>query len=183
MKARFVAAIASALALSVANAAPALAAEGGELPRIINFLIVVVILVLLLRKPLAGYLSAQTDQIRSQLAAAAEQRAKAKEEMARAEQRLDGLDDEIARVREEAKQAAVGERARIVEAAQAEAKRITALAKKEIETELELSRRKLLARATELSVSLARKKIESTMTDEDQARLVDRSIGLLGEAK
>jgi len=183
VKGRYVFVATSALALSFANATPVLAAEGGELPRIINFLIVIFFLVFFLRKPLAGYLSAQTDQIRSQLAKATKRRTKAIEEMARAEHRLKGLSNEIEQVRQEAKQAALAEQDRILEVARAEAKRITALAKKELETELELSRRKLMARATELSVSLARSSIKSKMTEEDQERLVNRSIELLGEAK
>ena len=161
------------------GAAPALAAEGGDLARITNFAIVAAALTLALRKPLAGYLTARTEQIRAELKEAGEKTERAKTEHQRAEELLASLDSEVEKARAEAVQAAEAERERILKAAHTEAGRIKELATKEIDAEVEAGRRRLLARAAELSVSLAQEKIEKTMTDDDQSRLIDRSIEIL----
>jgi F0F1-type ATP synthase membrane subunit b/b' len=64
--------------------------------------------------------------------------------------------------------------------AEQEAARIRAIAKKRSRRKSELGRRRLFARATELSGDLAHKKIASSMTDADRDRLIDRSVDILG---
>lgn len=151
------------------------------MPRIINFSIVAGVLFFLLRKPLADYLTARAAQIRQELAQAKENRDRGEKEREEAEAELATLEGRVARAKDEAKEAAEAEAARIIKAAHGEAARITALAQKEIDAELEAGRRKLLARAAELSVELAQKEIEAKMSKEDQAKLIDRSIELMGE--
>ena len=160
-------------------ATPLYAAEGSNLPRITNFAIVVLALFLLLKKPLAGYLQARTDLIRAELLDAKEKSAKAEVELEQAKALLGSLDDEIEKAKGEARSAAEAERARIVELAETEAARIKELATKEIANEVETARRKLLAHAAELSVSLAHQKLERSMTEDDQTKLIDRSIAIL----
>jgi len=174
--------------LLLLTSAPLLAAEAaeegghGELPRIVNFTVLAVILALVLRKPLAGYLNARTEQIREQLKEAAEKTSRAEVQRRQAVELLASLDDEVEKARAEAKRAAEAERERILKSAEQEATRIRELSRKEIGAELEAGRRRLLARATELSVELAHKKLETTMTEDDQKRLIDRSIEILGNA-
>jgi F-type H+-transporting ATPase subunit b len=168
------------LVITLFFATPAAAAEGGELPRIVNFAVVAAVLVLALRKPLAGYLSARTEQIKEQLKEAKSKQERADEEQTKAESLLARLDQEVQKARDEARRAAEAERDRIVKAAEIEAARIREIASKEIDAEVEAGRRKLMARATELSVELAEKKLKSAMNEADQSRLIDRSIELLG---
>lgn len=158
---------------------PLYAAGGSNLPRITNFAIVVLALFWVLKKPLAGYLQARTDLIRAELADAKEKNAKAEVELEQAKAVLGSLDDEIEKAKDEARTAAEAERARILEAAETEAARIRELATKELANEVETGRRKLLAHAAELSVSLAHEKLERSMTEEDQTKLIDRSIAIL----
>ena len=160
-------------------ATPLYAAEGSNLPRITNFAIVVLALFLLLKKPVAGYLQARTDLIRAELLDAKEKSAKAEVELEQAKALLGSLDDEIEKAKGEARSAAEAERARIVELAETEAVRIKELATKEIANEVETARRQLLAHAAELSVSLAHQKLERSMTEDDQTKLIDRSIAIL----
>jgi F-type H+-transporting ATPase subunit b len=171
----------------LALAAPLVAQEaeeaaphgGGELPRIVNFAVLAAILVLVLRKPIAAYVNAKTDQIREQLKDAKAKQEKADSELKRAEELLKGLASEVEKAKEEARRAAEAERDRILGTAEQEASRIRELAKKEVSSEVEAGRRKLLAQATELSVDLARKKLEASMTDDDRKKLIDRSIEIL----
>ena len=165
--------------LLVSAATPVYAAEGSNLPRITNFAIVAAALIFALKKPLAGYLQARTDQIRAELADAKEKSEKAEVELQQAKDLIASLDSEVEKAKGEARKAAEAEKARILQAAETEAARIREIATKEIDNEVETARRKLLARAAELSVSLAHEKLEKSMTDEDQAKLIDRSIDIM----
>ena len=153
----------------------------GETSRVVNFAILAAVLYFAIRKPLGDYLSARAEQIRTELAEAADNHARASAETEKAEERLARLDEEIAKVRADAERTAEAERNRILESARAEAARIEEIATKQIDAQVEAGRRKLLARATELSVELAEKKIKTSINDDDHNRLVDRSIELLGE--
>jgi F0F1-type ATP synthase membrane subunit b/b' len=104
-------------------------------------------------------------------------------ERKRAEELLASLDQEVQKATEEARRAALAETERILKTAEHEAARIRAIVKKEIEAEVEAGRRRLFARATELSVDLAHKKIASSMTDADRDRLIDRSVDILGRRR
>jgi F-type H+-transporting ATPase subunit b len=174
---------AATLVLLLAGASPVFAAEGGELPRIVNFAVLATVLVLVLRKPLADFLNARTAQIREQLEEARSREANAGVERKRAEELLASLGREVQKAKDEARRAAQAEKERILRTAEQEASRIRAIAKKEIEAEVEAGQRKLFARATELSVDLARKKIASSMTDADRDRLIDRSVDILGRRR
>ena len=165
--------------LLTSAATPLYAAEGSNLPRITNFAIVAAAIFFALKKPLAVYLQARTDQIRAELADAKEKSAKAEVELEQAKALLGSLDDEVEKAKGEARKAAEAEKARILNAAETEAARIREIAKKEIDNEVETARRKLFARAAELSVSLAREKLESSLTEQDQTKLIDRSIELM----
>ena len=172
--------IRSAVFLLVVSAAtPVYAAEGSNLPRITNFAIVAAALIFALKKPLSGYLQARTDQIRAALSEAKEKSERAEVELQQAKDLIASLDSEVEKAKGEARKAAEAESARILRAAETEAARIREIATKEIDNEVETARRRLLARATELSVSLAHEKLQKSMTDEDQAKLIDRSIDIM----
>ena len=151
--------------------------------RVVNFAILVGALVYLLRKPLSNYLDAKTEQIRRDLTEAAGKRERAEAERKEAEARLAGLDREIAEARVKGLAQAEDERRRILQAAESEAARLADNAKKEIEAELELARRKLTARAAELSIEMARKKIREQISDADRRALFEKSMDKLGEAR
>ena len=151
--------------------------------RVVNFAILVGALVYLLKKPLSNYLDAKTEQIRRDLTEAAGKRERAEAERKEAEARLAGLDREIAEARVKGLAQAEDERRRILQAAESEAARLAENAKKEIEAELELARRKLTARAAELSIEMARKKIREQISDADRRALFEKSMDKLGEAR
>jgi F-type H+-transporting ATPase subunit b len=175
--------VAAALLLSLGSPSPLFASEGGEIPRIVNFAVLATVLVLVLRKPLADFLNAKTTQIREQLQEARSRETNAEVERKRAQELLASLDQEVQKAKDEARRAADAEKDRILRTAEQEAARIRAIAKKEIEAEVEAGRRRLFARATELSVDLAQKKIASSMTDADRDRLIDRSVDILGRRR
>ena len=150
--------------------------------RVVNFAILAGALVYLLKKPLGNYLDAKTEQIRSELAAAADKRKRAEAERREAEARLAGLDEEIAAARAKGLAQAEDERRRILQAAENDAARLAEHAKKQIEAELELARRRLTARAAELSIEMARKKLGEQIGDADRRALFEKGLEKLGEA-
>jgi len=174
--------VAGTFVLLLCSAVPVHAAEGSNLPRVANFAILVAVLFFALRKPLADYLTARTEQIRQALGEAREKTTRAEREVQLADTLRAGLQDEVEKAKGEARRAVEAERARILSSAEEEAFRIREIARKEIENEVEAGRRRLLAKAAELSVSLAQKKLESTMSEEDQKRLIERSIEALGRS-
>jgi F-type H+-transporting ATPase subunit b len=182
-KRRVLVPLAAVLFLSLGSPNPLFAAEGGELPRIVNFAILAAVLVLVLRKPLAGFLNAKTTQIREELSEARTRETNAEVERRKAEELLAGLNREVQKAKDEAIRSAQAERDRILKTAEHEAARIRAIAKKEIDAEVEAGRRRLFARATELAVELAQKKIAGSMTDADRDRLIDRSVDILGRRR
>jgi F-type H+-transporting ATPase subunit b len=68
------------------------------------------------------------------------------------------------------------EEARITTLAESERRRLLDQAKREIETQLRLAERELKKRAGELAVEVATARVKRTITDRDQARLVDQYV-------
>lgn len=171
-----VAALAGAILATVA--APAFAAEAGTsyLPRVVNFTILATILVLALRKPIAGYLGARALQIREQLAAARADREEAALAAARATERFRELDGEVEAARQRITEAAAAEGRRIVAAAEDQARKIGAAAQAELDQEVRVAERRLAAGAARAAVGIARMRLRHTMSEEDHRRLIDAGM-------
>ena len=160
-------------------ASPALAAEeesASNLPKIVNFTILATILVLVLRKPLAGYLEARALQIREQLSDARSNREEAARATERAAQRSAQLEDEVQAARARIADAASAEGRRIVAAAEEQARKISAAAQAELNKEVRMAERRLAAGAARAAVQIARGRLRETMSDEDHQRLMDAGI-------
>jgi len=159
-------------------AAPAFAAEEGasNLPRIVNFTILATILVLALRKPIAGYLDARALQIREQLAAARADREEAALAAERATGRFRELDGEVEAARQRITEAATAEGRRIVAAAEEQARKIGAAAQAELNQEVRVAERRLAAGAARAAVGIARTRLRNAMSEEDHRRLIDAGM-------
>ncbi|MCA1961748.1 MAG: ATP synthase F0 subunit B, partial [Desulfomonile sp.] len=105
-------------------ASTALAASGGEeagpwtiaklVWRVINTLALVVLLVYLLKKPLATFFSERTAGIKRDIAEAQEMRLKAEQTIKEYEAKIAGMEKELARMREELRKAADVESEKVV---------------------------------------------------------------------
>ncbi len=171
--------LAAAVAVMVlAVGAPAFAAEEGasNLPKIVNFTILATILVIVLRKPIAGYLEARALQIREQLAAARADREAAARTAERAAARSRELDDEVEAARQRITEAATAEGRRIVAAAEEQARKIGATAQAELNQEVRVAERRLATGAARAAVKIARTRLRDTMSEEDHRRLIDAGM-------
>jgi len=147
--------------------------------RLFNFAILAGTLVYFLKSPLAKHLADRGSQIRSDLVKAADMRTSAAAQLAAIERKMAALPGELDALRQQGAEEVAGEEARIRKAAEAERARLLEQARREIDAQLRLAERELVARTADLAVEVAARRVKSTITAEDQARLIDQYLGRL----
>jgi F-type H+-transporting ATPase subunit b len=147
--------------------------------RLVNFSILVGTLVYFLRSPFARYLRDRGAQIRSDLLKATEMRVSAAAQAAAIERKMAELPGELDALRKTGAADVAAEEVRIRQAAEAERARLLDQARREIDAQLKLAERALVTRTADLAVGIAARRVKSTITAEDQARLVDQYVGRL----
>ena len=156
---------------------------GGLLPVIakaVNAAILVATLIYFLRAPLASYLASRSAQVRQELVTAAEMRETAKRQIEEVDRRLAALPGEIEALKSRGADEIAAEGARIQQLANTERERLIEQTKREIDLQLRVAQRELIAHASELAVGLAGQRIKRNITDEDQRRLIDRYVEQIG---
>jgi F-type H+-transporting ATPase subunit b len=160
--------------------------EEGLMPivaRVANFAILVGLLVYFLRTPLAGYLQSRGEHIRSDLVRAAEMRRTSEAQLAEIDQRMKALPSELEALRARGAQDIAAEEARIRAAAEAERERLLEQMRRDVEMQVRIALTMLRNEAAALATGIARRRIEATITAEDQMRLIDRYADQLGAAR
>jgi ATP synthase F0 subunit b len=145
----------------------------------VNFALLVGILGYFLRAPLMAYLDGRIGKVREDLVTAAQTRETAVRALAEIDAKLKALPAEIEALKHRGAEDLIAERARIEQDAQAERQRMLEQTRREIEMRLSVARRELLELAANLAVNVASERIRTTITPEDQARLVDRYVSQL----
>jgi F-type H+-transporting ATPase subunit b len=97
-------------------------------------------------------------------------------QIAEIDAKLKQLPGELDALRERGTREIAGEQARIEGAAAAERDRLLEQTRREIELQLRAARRDLVTHAADLAVQVARERIRSRITTEDQRRLLDRYL-------
>ncbi len=149
----------------------------------VNFAILVTVLVYFLRAPLMGYLNGRIGKVREDLITAAETRKTASQQLAEIEAKLAALPAEIEALKKRGAEDLAAERVRIEQEAQAERQRLLEHTRREIEMRLRVAKRELLELAATLAVNVAAERIRTSITPDDQARLVDRYASQLRGAR
>jgi F0F1-type ATP synthase membrane subunit b/b' len=142
--------------------------------RLINFAILAGGLYYFLHKPVGDYFANRGRQIRGGLMAARETSDRATAQLAELDRRLQALPGEIEAVRAKGVQEIKAEEARIQAHAEAERKRLIDDVQRDIDVRVRVARKRLAEDAADLAVQAAGERIRSTITDADQARLLDR---------
>ena len=150
--------------------------------RLVNFAVLAGTLVYFLRSPIKSYLGDRGRQIRAALVKADEMRASAAAQAAAIEQKMAALPGELEALRRQGAEEVAAEEARIRQAADAERARLLDQAHREIDAQLKLAERQLVAHTADLAVAVAAARVKSTITADDQARLVDQYLGRLASA-
>lgn len=147
------------------------------LAQLINFLILAIIIYYLGRKPLTAYLQSRSDKVRQGLVEAQKLLEEANEKLADYSARLERMDDEMTRLREEFIAAGVAERDRLVADAGAKAERMKRDAEVRLQQEFAQLREELRVELVEKALATAREALEKKVTDADHRRLADDYVG------
>jgi F-type H+-transporting ATPase subunit b len=168
---------------AVLLAAPALAAGDAEegvvkdlLYRLFNLLLLLGVLVYLARKPIRGFFSDRRNQIRDSLNSATELCQRAETRYSKWQRKLADLEDELASIRETARERAEREREQILSDARAAAERIRHDARSAVDQEVRRAKAQLRDEASELAIELAAEILREQVTTQDRERLFDEFL-------
>jgi F-type H+-transporting ATPase subunit b len=189
-----------ALALVALGAGLALASGGGEgaaahgggggisdsqmwdfIYRIMNFVVLVAVLVVVLRKPLKSGLGSRVEQIKSELEELEAKREEARRAYALMEQRLADAAGEHEKILAEFRAMGEKEKAAIIAGAESTAQRIKEQASFTIEQETAQAKAVLRREVAEMSATLAEDLLKEKINSEDQTRLVDEYLAKVSQ--
>ena len=152
---------------------------GLELWKFANLAIFTGLGIYILRKPISQKLQSRRGAIQQELMTAQNQRDLALARVAEADNMLSGLDDDVRKVQEQAREEVSSERQRITVSTEREIEKLKQQAQREMETADKLARKELRQFLAEKSVQMARESIRTQMRPEDDTALIRESIGEL----
>jgi len=152
---------------------------GLELWKFANLAIFTGVGIYILRKPISQALQARRGAIEQELISAQNERDQALARVAEADNRLSGLDEDVHKVQEQAREEATSERQRIAASTEREIEKLKQQAQREMETADKLARKELRQFLAEKSVQMARESIRTQLRPEDDTALIRESIGEL----
>ena len=179
--------VAAAGEASTSGAAPTAgeAPEPGEAPRIhprslayqlINFAVLLFILIKFGGPAIGKALAARHEQLKTELAAAAEARAMAQARLEQQERRLGALEREILEIRNGVKREAEVEKARLIALAEERARRIREETTFVLDQQIKEAEIRLRREVGLLAVDLAEQMVRRSLDARDQQRFVDAFV-------
>jgi F-type H+-transporting ATPase subunit b len=174
-------AIIAILALLVFPMSAALAASGKgwvqtDSFRVLNFVVLVVGLFFILRKPVSSALSSRIDGIKKQLQDLENQKEAAEKKLAEYSDKLSELEKEAEHIVADYIKQGNEAKARILKEAEASAEKLQAQARRNIEHEFDQAKKQLQAEVLEKSLAKAEALIKEKISADDQSRLVDEYL-------
>ena len=142
--------------------------------RLFNFAVLAGGLFYFLRTPIAQYLSTRSQQIRGGLVSARETSERATAQLAELDRRLQSLPGELEALRLKGVQEIAAEERHIQAEAEAERTRLIADMERDVDMRMRVAKKQLTEHAADLAVTLAADRARQTITDADQARLIER---------
>ncbi|UCD87076.1 MAG: ATP synthase F0 subunit B [Desulfobacterales bacterium] len=144
--------------------------------RVLNFGVLAVALIFLLRKPIAKGLASRRQGIKDQLDDLEKQKQDAEKHLAEYKEKFGRLDQEMERIIAEYIQQGEAAKAKILEEAKAAAEKLQEQARKNIEHEFQQAKLQLKAEMAEQAVAMAEGIIKKHIKDEDQERIIDEYL-------
>lgn len=151
--------------------------------RSVNFIILVLILGKLLKKPISNFFTSRRENIKLLLAELNEKQAQADAKAAEYRSRLSLLEDETRKIVSELITEGEAERQRILEGANRQAEYVRQQAQLAIQQEIKAARESLQEEVANLSVSAAEDILRKNIKSEDQDRLIKDFMMRVVEAK
>jgi F-type H+-transporting ATPase subunit b len=172
-----------ALLFLILSTSTALSSSGGESGakgwistdtfRVMNFVVLAVALVFVLRKPLSQALGSRIKGIKEQLEDLEARKAEAEKKLAEYNEKLAQLEKEADKIVEDYIKQGKEAKARILKEAESAAEKLKAQARRNIDHEFEQAKMKLQQEIFEKSLVKAEEIIKSKFSGEDQSRIVD----------
>jgi len=171
------------LSMGVANALGASGGEGGakgwiatDTWRVMNFVVLLVALIFILRKPVSQALSSRIKNIREQLERLETQKAEAEKQLAQYNEKLSQLEKEAEKIIEGYIKQGNEAKAKILKEAEATAEKLQVQARRNIEHEFGKARQELQREVVEKSLAKAEETLKKAITAQDQDKLVDEYL-------
>jgi F-type H+-transporting ATPase subunit b len=168
---------------SISTALGASGGEGGSKPwewedtfRVMNFAVLAIALIFILRKPMSQALSSRIKVIKEQLADLETRKAEAEEKLAGYNEKLAQLEKEAENIVADYIKQGNEAKARILKEAQSSAEKLKAQAMRNIEHEFEQAKLKLQEEIFETSLAKAEEIIKNKISEDDQDRIVDEYL-------
>ena len=144
---------------------------------LVNFLIFLGVLSKILWAPLKAGFVERHESIKGELAEARRLHQEAEAQLAEFQRKVGNADKEVADLLTQLRKDAENDRARLVAAAETEAKRLKEDADRQIRVEIESARAELRRGAVEAAIAAAEEILKKGVTADDQRRLVERYVG------
>jgi F-type H+-transporting ATPase subunit b len=144
--------------------------------RVINFVVLVVVLVYLLRKPVSQALKGRVTEIKTQLEDLEAQKTKAEKNLAEYKEKLSMLGQETDKLVAEYVKQGNEAKVRILKEAESAAQKLEQQAHRSIEHEFAQAKASLQKEIVENALVKAEEIIQRKITDKDQDRLVDEYL-------
>ncbi len=174
------------LLLGVFSISTALGASGGEggskgwvatdTFRVLNFAVLAIVLIYLLRKPLSQALSSRIKVIKDELEDLEARKEDAEKKLAEYNKRLSQLEKEAEAIVADYIKQGHEAKARILKEAESSAEKLKAQARRNIEYEFGQAKLKLQAEIFEISLEKAEAIIKNKFSEDDQDRIVDEYL-------
>jgi F-type H+-transporting ATPase subunit b len=171
------------LSMGIGNA---LASSGGEAGakgwvatdtyRVMNFVVLLVALIFILRKPISQALSSRIKNIREQLERLEIQKAEAEKQLAQYNEKLSELEGEAEKIIEGYIKQGNEAKAKILKEAEETAEKLQVQARRNIEHEFDKARQELQREIVEKSLLKAEETLKKAITAQDQDELVDEYL-------
>ena len=140
--------------------------------RVMNFLVLVVGLFLLLKKPASQALNARISEIKDELEKLESEKSDAEKKLTEYNQKFSDLEKEAQQLVTDYIQQGEAAKERIIEEAKLTAEKMQAQAKKNIDQEFQMANKSLQEEIMEKAIALAENIIKENITTDDQDRLV-----------
>jgi F-type H+-transporting ATPase subunit b len=164
----------------------ALASSGGETGakgwvatdtyRVMNFVVLLVVLIFVLRKPISQALSSRIKNIREQLEGLEVQKAEAEKQLAQYNEKLSQLESEAEKIIGDYIKQGNEAKAKILKEAKATAEKFQVQARRNIEHEFDKAKQELQREVVEKSLLKAEETLKKAITAQDQDKLVDEYL-------
>ncbi len=166
----------SAGAVLLQQVRPGGAGTGDQLFDWINLVILIVVLVYLLRKPVAAFFQSRSENIHRGLEEGRKALEAARIQLEAVEARMRDLEQEIAKLKEEAARETELERERLKLAAEKDTERILSSAQSTIENAVRAARIELTAHAMRQAADAAERMVSERLDDSGRTRLVKQFL-------